>query len=116
MSKQVFNQDNVNELVLFGYNHGAIYPMFENICKSVAKKVVAGVYDEHLAIKAFKHYSDISAKEYHKLYADKYTKWYDLFSVADREQAAIEFLSLGKDIIDVCVEERKQGKKWKDIL
>jgi dTDP-4-amino-4,6-dideoxygalactose transaminase len=90
MTKQITTE--ARELVLFAVNDSAMYEQALVILKNHAKKLKAGKYDADKALSSWKALADVAAKKYAKDF-DSAANWNRLFSVEDRKQAALEFLS-----------------------
>lgn len=82
-----FNKDNVRELVLYITNDADLYrqritPIVKNLQKHLAK----GRYNATEAQKSWKRLADEGAKKYNK----EFGSGEQIFSVADRKQAALD--------------------------
>ena len=97
--------DEAHELVLFGENDGDLYNQRTvPIQKNLTKKWDKGVYDHDLAVKLWKYWADDAAMRYAKMHGSPNIKWSNMFSVADRMQAA-EYMA------DNWEEELEAGNK-----
>lgn len=84
---EAFNKDNVRELVLFIENDGDLYrQMVQPIIKNLKKHMAKGRFNKDEAQKSWKRLADEGAKRYNK----QYGSGEQVFSVADRKQAALE--------------------------
>jgi hypothetical protein len=97
--------DEAHELVLFGENDGDLYNQRTvPIQKNLTKKWDKGTYDHDLAVKLWKYWADDAAMRYAKMHGSPNIKWSNMFSVADRMQAA-EYMA------DNWEEELEAGNK-----
>jgi len=101
--------DEAHELVLFGENDGDLYNQRTvPIQKNLTKKWDKGVYDHDLAVKLWKYWADDAAMRYAKMHGSPNIKWSNMFSVADRMQAA-EYMA------DNWEEELEAGNKMESV-
>ncbi len=85
-------KDDIRELQLFIENDGALYRQ-QNlpILRNLALKKARGVYDSAKAAKLFGYLVDAGAKKYAREFASP-GEWNRIFSVADRKEAARNFV------------------------
>lgn len=79
-----FNEDHVDELLLYATNDEPSYRHAQAIMRNMAAKARRGVYDPHLAVKAWLHWADRAAAQYSKEYGTGSA----IFSPSDRREAA----------------------------
>lgn len=82
----------VRELVLYAENDGTLYRQKTvPIRKNLARKILRGTYSSAQAVKAWRHLADAAAKQYTREFDTPGTPGYGIFTVADRNAAAVEF-------------------------
>jgi len=82
----------VDELMLYAENDYDLYSRsYVPIAKNLSKKFKKGVYDSTLAIKLWKHHMDRAAKKYGQDHAGGAKEGLQMFSPADRMEAARNF-------------------------
>lgn len=96
-----YNRITVNELILTTINHRDIYhSTIKPTIRRLAKKMVKGTYDHDKALKVFYNIAIEGARSYHDIHGSWGSKWYQIFTVADRKQAAKEMLAYYMDEIE----------------
>jgi len=83
------NEDHVRELVIYAQNNPDLYRQhIVPVQRNLTKKYDKGVYDHNKAVKLWKYVADDAAMRYAKEYGSPDIKWSNMFSVADRIEAA----------------------------
>lgn len=81
------------ELALYAENTSQLYNnSWQPIVANLDKKRAKGIYKSDMALVLMKHHADRAAIAYAAEFGDGQTKWYEMFSVADRKEAAEHFL------------------------
>ena len=81
------------ELALYAENTEQLYrSSWEPIVKNLDKKRAKGIYKSEMALILMKHHADRAAIAYNQEFGSGDMKWYEMFSVADRKEAAEHFL------------------------
>lgn len=114
-------QAEIRELVIFIDNDGNLYrQMTQPIHKNLINKKAAGKYSSTLALKAFENLATEGAKRYAKEVGGHLAGWNQMFTVADRKEAAKELrdsfeeeAALGN--YDNYLHKKYQGKKANPI-
>lgn len=75
------------ELALFTINDATLYKQAQKVMESLRKKIKADKYDTEKALILWQHHAEAGAKAYAKEFGGV---WHNLFSVADRKEAAKE--------------------------
>lgn len=98
------------ELALFAVNDGTLYEgRVTDIIKNLSRHLIAGDYKAENAKKSWRTFADEAAKSYAKTHA-KLSQWNTIFTVADRESAAIYFTEYYENMVEfeantaVCAE------------
>lgn len=87
------------ELALSAINTYSIYTnAIQPAIRCLSKKYRAGTFDADKAVKQFYHVATYAAKEYAREFCDANTKYYKIFSTADRRLAA-------EDLLDYYMED-----------
>ena len=87
--KKPINNETAHELALFAVNEGDLYESQAfAICRNLARKQLRGVYDADKALIAWGHLATAAAKKYNRDLCGFGSVWHDVFSVADRADAA----------------------------
>jgi hypothetical protein len=96
------------ELVLYMENTWGVYwGRLAPVCRNLARKWDRGVFDLDRGIRGMRYAVDASAREYHLEHGSHWGKWFQLFSVSDRDAAA-EWLARG------FVDDIRSGERWWD--
>lgn len=105
--------DESKELLLCTINNGDIYRgAIQPICRAIAKKHKAGVFDLDKATGAFYRVANIAAKDYWASLYSSDSKWSDIFSVQCRYTVAVDLLEYYTDyIIELSKEMDKETAK-----
>lgn len=86
------------ELVLYAQNTNKIFfEIIKTTINLLAQKYRKGTYKEDLALKAWYRVACVVAQKYHKEYCSNEPKWYYIFTVAHRKEAASYFLETYKE-------------------
>lgn len=105
--------DESKELLLCTINNGDIYRgAIKPICRAIAKKHKANIFDLDKATGAFYRVANISAKDYWAKLCSPDSKWNDIFSVQCRYTVAVDLLNYYTDyIIELSKEMDKKIAK-----
>lgn len=99
MNNEVKHTNESRELSLFACNDYATYTnAIMPAIRCLSKKINAGTFDNEKAIKAFYNVATFAAKKYSRDYCDANTKYYKIFSTADRRLTA-------EDLLDYYMED-----------
>lgn len=81
------------ELVLYAQNTNKIFfELIKTTINLLAKKYRKGTYKDDQALKAWYRVACVVAQKYHKEHCNSDSKWYQIFNVASRKEAASYFL------------------------
>lgn len=98
----------VDELMLYAENDGDLYRQsYMPIAKNLSRKFKKGVYDSTLAVKLWKYHMDRAAKKYGKEHASGEKEGLQMFTPADRIEAA-------RNIEDSWRQEMEAGNFMED--
>lgn len=81
------------ELALYAENDSLLYESsWKPIVANLDKKRAKGIYKSDMALILMKHHANRAAQSYAREFGDGETKWFEMFSVEDRKEAAEHFL------------------------
>ncbi len=83
--------DTSRELAIYAVNNGDLYRRrTQPIINNLARKIAKGVYQDDLALKLWFWLANDAAQRYAREFGSAGDKWFRMFTVADRREAAAE--------------------------